>query len=327
METKLPADSRNPAPFHRGEIDAQERAGVREQMARVGAVVIRDYMPEQHREFFPLLPTLLAGGIDRHGEVWASILCGEPGFVSSPDNRTLRIAALPAAQDPLAPAMQPGQRLGLLGLQFETRRRNRANGIVSELDERGFTLAVQQSFGNCPKYIQTREIADARFAAAGEEVLAGDGALPQEAVALIRRSDTFFIATASNAASGAADDSAYGADVSHRGGRPGFVAVDADGSLCWPDFIGNNFFNTIGNLVADGRAGLLFIDFEQGDILQMSGRGTVEWAGERLRQFAGAQRLLRFEAGRWLLRKAAFPLRWALQEQSPHLERTGAWNQ
>ncbi|WP_151632589.1 pyridoxamine 5'-phosphate oxidase family protein [Noviherbaspirillum aerium] len=323
METKLPADSRNPAPFHRGEMDAQERAGVREQMARVGAVVMRDYMPEQHREFFPLLPTLLLGGVDRHDEVWASILWGEPGFVSSPDKRTLRIEALPAAQDPLADSMQPGRRLGALGLQFETRRRNRANGIISDLDGHGFTLAVQQSFGNCPKYIQTREIANAAAEATGGEVLTGDGALPREAAALIRRSDTFFIATAAEAATGAA----HGVDVSHRGGRPGFVSVDADGTLCWPDFVGNNFFNTIGNLTADGRAGLLFIDFAQGDLLQLTGSASVEWEGERLRRFAGAKRLLRFSGTRWLLRKKAFPLRWALQEPSPHLDHTGVWDQ
>jgi predicted pyridoxine 5'-phosphate oxidase superfamily flavin-nucleotide-binding protein len=324
METRFPAESRNPAPFHRGEMAAQERAGVREQMARVGAVVMRDYMPEQHREFFPLLPTLLLGGIDRHDEVWASILWGGPGFISSPDNRTLRIDALPAAQDPLAASVMPGQRLGALGLQFETRRRNRANGTVGELDEHGFTLAVQQSFGNCPKYIQTRELTTVA-AAGGQtiETIAGEGALPEAALALIRHSDTFFIATAAEASNGAA----HGVDVSHRGGRPGFVSAEADGTLCWPDFTGNNFFNTIGNLEADGRAGLLFIDFAQGDILQMTGRGTVEWEGERLRQFAGAKRLLRFEASRWLLRKGAFPLRWALQEQSPYLENTGVWDQ
>lgn len=322
METRLPAESRNPAPFHCGEMEAQERAGVREQMARVGAVVMRDYMPEQHREFFPLLPTLLLGGIDSHDEVWASILWGDPGFISSPDSRTLRIAALPAAQDPLAASVRPGQRLGALGLQFETRRRNRANGIISKLDESGFTLAVQQSFGNCPKYIQTRGMTNAA-AAAGGQTMAGEGVLPEEALALIRQSDTFFIATAAEASTGAA----HGVDVSHRGGRPGFVSADADGTLCWPDFTGNNFFNTIGNLEADGRAGLLFIDFAQGDILQMTGRGTVEWEGERLQQFAGAKRLLRFEARRWLLRKGAFPLRWALREQSPHLDNTGVWAQ
>lgn len=323
METRLPSDSRNPAPFHRGEMDAQERAGVREQMARVGAVVMRDYMPEQHREFFPLLPTLLLGGIDRHDDVWASILSGEPGFVSSPDKRTLRIEALPAAQDPLTDSMQSGRRLGALGLQFETRRRNRANGIISDMDGRGFALAVQQSFGNCPKYIQTREIANAATGETGGEVLTGDGALPQEAAVLIRRSDTFFIATAAEASTGAA----HGVDVSHRGGRPGFVSVDADDTLCWPDFVGNNFFNTIGNLTADGRAGLLFIDFAQGDILQLTGRASVEWEGERLRRFAGAKRLLSFSGTRWVLRKKAFPLRWALQEPSPHLDQTGVWDQ
>ena len=63
---------------------------------------------------------------------------------------------------------------------------------------------------------------------------------------------------------------AYGADISHRGGRPGFVRVDGD-VLTIPDFRGNRYFNTLGNLIAEPRASLLFVDFETGDLLQLQG--------------------------------------------------------
>lgn len=287
--------------FHAGELQAQQMAGVREKMARVGGALIRDHMPEQHREFFPLLPTLMLGGHGARGRVWASVLWGAPGFVQSPDPVTLRIGARLAREDPLR--LHAGMQLGTLGLQFETRRRNRANGVITALDEGGCTLNVTQSFGNCPKYIQAREAVLPPPQAPGQ-VHGGEGEMPAPARALIAAADTFFIASAV----------ADGADVSHRGGRPGFVRVAADGALCWPDYQGNNFFNTVGNLLADARAGLLFIDFERGDLLQLSGRAAPE-----MRQ---GQRMLRFVAQEWLWRPAVMPLRWRLREVSPYLEGT-----
>lgn len=300
-------------PFHAGEIAAQERAGVRAQMEKVGAIALRDYMPQQHRDFFPLLTMLFVGARDGQGDVWASALWGEAGFVQSPDPVSLRVGAQLQPGDPIASAIRPGHALGGLGLQFETRRRNRVNGVVSTADAEGFTLDVRQSFGNCAKYIQTRERIDAPEPRM-PDMTAGDGAsLATAARALIRRSDTFFIASAAGDA----------ADVSHRGGRPGFVQVDTDGVLMWPDFQGNNFFNSIGNLLVDARAGLLFIDFEQGDLLHLGGRTEVVWDGPQVTGFPGARRMLRFVIGRYVFRRGALPMRWALREPSPHLAATG----
>ncbi|MFC7515224.1 pyridoxamine 5'-phosphate oxidase family protein [Herbaspirillum sp. GCM10030257] len=322
MDTARSPQALNPEPFHRGEIDAQERAGVRAQMERVGAVVLRNYMPDQHRELFNKLPTLLLGGADANAQVWASIIWGKPGFIASPDATTLRVGARLDDDDPLAAMVKPGAGFGALGLEFDTRRRNRANGIVTQVDELGFTFSVQQSFGNCPKYIQTRNLATREPGGRDARLVSGTGALPPDAVALVRRSDTFFIATMADASAG----KAHGADVSHRGGKPGFVNVGTEGELIWPDFVGNNFFNTIGNILADGRAGLLFIDFEYGDLLQVTGNASVLWDEEEVSRFEGARRLLRFQPERYVLRKNAFPLRWVLREQSPYLEPTGMWN-
>lgn len=299
--------------FHAGEIAAQERAGVRMQMERIGAIALRDYMPQQHRDFFPLLPMLFVGARDDEDDVWASTLWGEPGFVQSPDPVSLRIGARLQRDDPIASVIRPGHALGCLGLQFETRRRNRVNGVVGSADAEGFTLDVWQSFGNCAKYIQTRERIDPP-AQRNPVVTMGDGkSLPDAARTLIRQCDTFFIASA-------AGDTV---DVSHRGGRPGFVQADADGVLMWPDFQGNNFFNTIGNLLVDARAGLLFIDFEQGHLLHLSGHAEVVWEGPRVEGFAGAKRMLRLITERHVFRQGVLPLRWALREPSPHLEATG----
>ncbi len=53
-------------------------------------------------------------------------------------------------------------------------------------------------------------------------------------------------------------------------------------------------FQTLGNLVVDPRAGLLFIDFEQGWTLQLTGKASIIWDEKIIASVAGAQRLLLF---------------------------------
>ena len=125
--------------FHHGERAMQATMGAADRLAQVGAVAIRDHMPRQHRDFFASLPFLVVGSIDQSGQPTASILAGPPGFVQTPDERHLRVAALPLAYDPLDLNLQSGAPLGILGIQPHTRRRNRVNGRVTLLDEHGFT--------------------------------------------------------------------------------------------------------------------------------------------------------------------------------------------
>jgi uncharacterized protein len=212
--------------WHAGELAWQRRAGVAEQMAELGARVIRDAMPEQHRSFFARLPFILAGYENDAKQVWASLLAGPPGFVSSPDARRLRIDVAPAATDPIASALRPGHAVGLLGIELPTRRRNRANGRIAVADAAGFVLDVEESYGNCPKYIEKRDYGAPRSPALVSAEPLRD--LDAEARALIGNTGTFFVASI------AGQDALP--DVSHRGGRHGFVALDADGTLTVPDY-------------------------------------------------------------------------------------------
>jgi hypothetical protein len=320
---------RDDAPFHAGEQALQARAGVRERMAQIGRKVIRDFMPDQHRALFTALPFVLVGALDGRRRPWASVLVGTPGFMSSPDPRTLRIAAHPGYGDPIAAGLVAGAPVGLLGIQLETRRRNRVNGTVIEADEGGFAVRVDQSFGNCPQYIQARQpvfLAEPSSIVASRPVRVEGALLSADATALVRRADTFFIATASPAAGNS--DPVEGVDVSHRSGKPGFVRVDeSDGRtvLTSPDFRGNSFFNTFGNLALNPRAGVVFVDFAGGGLLSLTGEAEVVWDGPELEAFAGAQRLLRFrvDAGVWT--ENAVPLRWSAPEPAPQLAATGSW--
>ena len=297
------------ATFHEGELSLQERTGVRARMAQAGPRVIRDHMPDQHREFFAQLPFIVMGSVDAQGQPWASVLAGEPGFVSSPDERELHVRARPLAHDPLDGALAPGAAVAVLGIEPHTRRRNRANGHVAARDAAGFTIGIDQSFGNCPKYIQPREAQFAARAASAEQVQRSE-VLDEAAQALIRRADTMFIASAHPVAGASDFARAHGVDVSHRGGPAGFVRVDDARTLTLPDWVGNFYFNTLGNLALNPRCGLLFIDFDGGDLIQVAAQAHVIHAGPELASFEGAQRLVRLHVASVARLPQALPLSW-----------------
>ena len=310
---------RDGSPFHPGERALQDRVGVRDKMEAVGRRVLRNFMPDQHREFFAMLPFLVLGTVDVAGWPAASIVTSAPGFASTPDATTLRIRAQPLPGDAAAANLRLGSDIGILGIDFQTRRRNRANGTITAIDGGGFDVRVMQSFGNCPKYIQARAWRVARDDEQGPlEIAAGD-ALGEAERAMIAGADTFFIASAL----GHGDEPGFGVDASHRGGLPGFVRVADERTLTVPDFSGNLYFNTLGNLLLNPRSGLLFIDFATGALLQVWAEAEIVWDGPEVAAVAGAQRLVRFHLARWRRIANALPLRWQFRGYSPFLERAG----
>lgn len=318
----LPVWPHADSPFHAGERAAQARAGIDERMAEIGRRMIRAEMPEQHRSFFEAQPWLVLGARVLAGQPWATILTGSPGFVSSPAADLLAVAALPAVDDPLAASLVDGAGVGILGIELSTRRRNRLNGTVRGRSDQGFRVSVEQSFGNCPKYIQKRELspivssrAEASFQTRSSDVLDHDMRR------MLRATDTFFIASAAPAR---AHD--HGCDVSHRGGLPGFVDVSAEGAtVTWPDFEGNYMFNTVGNLMLEPRAGLVVPDFVSGDLLHVAGVAEIIWSGPEVDAFEGAQRLVRLQVTRAVMRPRAMALGGELLQLSPALKNTGTW--
>jgi predicted pyridoxine 5'-phosphate oxidase superfamily flavin-nucleotide-binding protein len=268
-------------PYHLGERRAQALAGA-EQFPSGAA--IRDFMPDQHRLFFAQLPFMVAATIDEAGAPIASLLVGGEGFVASPDPRTLAIAAQPS--EPVRRHFVGGAPIGLLGIELATRRRNRANGVIAYAGANGLIVSVLQSFGNCPQYIHPRELAVTEDVAEGFETFDG---LDDAAAAQVAAADTFFVATAS----GPGVESG-GVDVSHRGGPAGFVRVQGD-TLVIPDYRGNRYFNTLGNLLIEPRGALLFVDFEAGRVLQLQGRAEIAWDEHDL---PAAERTWRFTVER-----------------------------
>ena len=310
----LLASPESPSPFHKGELEIQQRAQVASYADSIGRRSIRSSMPEQHREFFSSLNFLVVGGLDEHDQPWATLRAGNTGFLSSPDAKTLRITAESLPGDPLCGSWKKGSLFSALGFQPETRRRNRLNGVVSSIEDGALTVEVRQSFGNCPKYIQSRTpLPVIRLGATTTTVT--DSLSEQDRI-LIAQADTFFIASAVDDASRV---DTTGTDVSHRGGLPGFVAIEDD-VLTVPDFSGNRFFNTLGNLQQNPRAGLLFLDFESGDLLYLAVDAEIVWLDQPQAQQAGVERLIRLHVRQVRRSVAAMPFKWTAPHFAPQFK-------
>lgn len=310
--------------WHPGEKALQEAVGVAERMEAIGKRVIRDFMPDQHREFYAQIPFIVLGSVDKEGDAWATLRDGAPGFIWSPTPTTLKLRMREEQGDPASHGMGAGDAIGLLGIELSTRRRNRVNGILGASTDDGLLLEVDQSFGNCPQYIQLRDyslVRDPETAFAGA-VHASDG-IDSAARRMIEAADTFFVASYADR------EGHRQVDVSHRGGKAGFVRVAEDGTLTIPDFAGNLFFATLGNILLNGKAGLVFVDFATGDLLQMTGHAEVILDSPEIAAFQGAERLWSFRATRVVRRPQALALRWSFQKGgwSPNSLMTGDWNQ
>ncbi len=308
------------SPWHEGEIALQRQLGVEARMDEVGRRVVRDHLIDQHREFYPLLPMVVLGAVDPHGDPWATLRAGRPGFLHAPDAHRLTIELAREQADPTEGGMEDGAALALLGIDLGTRRRNRLNGRLNR-HAKGFDISVSQSFGNCPKYIQLRQVRFIRDPSQSPSVPPRvSSVLDGAARALVGQADTFFVATYADLSGGRQ------LDVSHRGGRAGFVHAGEDGCLTIPDFVGNRFFNTLGNIAVNPRAGLVFPDFTTGGLLQMTGEAELLSRQPEGGPLEGAERYWRFRPRRIVWRTDALPIRYDFAEWSPFTLATGAWS-
>jgi predicted pyridoxine 5'-phosphate oxidase superfamily flavin-nucleotide-binding protein len=231
--------------YHEGELEVQRRAGVTDEAARVGRI-IGGTIPPVAARFIEARPFVIASTIDDDGRVWATALFGN---VRVTDEHTLRCVgqalSLPGQAESLS------YTIGILAIDLATRRRMRVNGLATR-DGDDLVITTQEVYSNCPQYIHPLPARP-------------DTSSP---ASWINTSDTFFLATA---------HPTRGADASHRGGE-----VHFDGKrVVFPDYRGNNMFNSLGNLAVNPNCGLLFIDFESGKTLQLTGKGRVEWEPSR----------------------------------------------
>ena len=301
-------------PFHEGERYIQERAGEREVALRNGGL-IGDTIPQRAIPFLAQQRMLAVGSVDASGAPLASMLFGADGLVSSPDGEVVVIdrSRIDVIQDdPVWSNVHVGADVGLLAIELETRRRLRINGIVRRLDAQHIELTVRQAYPNCPKYIQRRHVRGAPDARPPEARAHTAGAALDDARSrLVEQADTLFVASR---------HPTRGVDVSHRGGTPGFVRIVDPKRLRIPDYRGNGMFNTLGNFVVDHRASVLFLDFDGGGLLQMTGTVDVHFdeAEDRRHPTGGSGRYWDFHVAHWLELPITTSLAWEFLDASPY---------
>jgi len=305
----LPGWDKETSPFHKGEQDLQERLGVKERFEELAKRMFRRYMPDQHREFFEQLPYMVVGSVDKDGWPWASILFGGTGFVKTPNNKLISLAAEPLPGDPLADNLGEGAPLSFLGIEMATRRRNRINVTMTDKLPKGFMARIVHSFGNCPKYIDLRDV---EFVRDPQEKIEPPEIerftlIDETLSAFIQKAKVFFVASHNPV-----DDQndTGGVDVNHRGGEAGFIKLEGN-QLTIPDYLGNKMFNTLGNFLINPKAGLLFIDFEMRDLIFLTGTTEILWDDNpHVKTLPNAERAWRFTLDHGLRLKQASPIRW-----------------
>jgi len=291
--------------YHSGELEAQARAGVQSQARRVGTI-IGTTIPLAAQEFLRRLPFAVLTSIDALGRVWVSVMPGKPGFMCAIDEQTIEINREWSDHDLLCENLQANPGVGMLMIDFSARKRMRVNG-KGKLHDDNITVYAEQVYSNCQKYIQAREWAHVSWMMTQARVQRSD-VLNMAQRAWIQQADTFFIGSFHPQG---------GADASHRGGNPGFVKIIDEKTLLWPDYIGNNMFNTLGNIAAYPDAGLLFMDFDSGATLQLTGMAEIIWDTCDAAKFPCARRLVQFSLAIVVETKAALPLRWKFDNYSP----------
>ena len=293
--------------YHAGELGVQARAGVQED-AQQSERVIKTTMKPVAQEFLRQQPMAFVASIDVEGRVWASVVAGPPGFMVAVDEGTIHIGGAPTVSDTLHDNLRVNSDVGLLIMEFATRRRLRVNGRAQLRPDGSFYVHARQVYANCPKYIQARRFEVITPSEQNTSDVSRTDRLTAKQQQWITQADTFFIASAHPEGS---------ADASHRGGNAGFVTIADPNTLIWPDYVGNMMFNTLGNIAANPPAGLLFLDFDTGSTLQLTGEANIIWDAAQIAKYKGAERLLSYSIEQVLETDEKLPLRWEFENYSP----------
>jgi predicted pyridoxine 5'-phosphate oxidase superfamily flavin-nucleotide-binding protein len=290
---------------HEGEHRVQQRANV--DRGDWGTASVSAEIPAVAADFLRQQRMIFIGAVDAEGAVWATMLAGPPGFAEPLDQRTIVVNDLPGPEDPLRDVVARDTEVGMLAMEPRTRRRMRVNGR-SHHDDGRLVVHTGQVYANCPKYIQSRDLQpdDGTETPSPARTTAE---LTVEQQRWISGADTFVVATHAPG---------HGADVSHRGGNTGFIDVRSPQHLVWPDYAGNEMYMTLGNLELTPACGLLFVDWDHGHSLQLTGQARTDWDADHAASVPGAQRLVEYQVDQVVQIDHASPLRWRFADYSRH---------
>ncbi|MEP0263883.1 pyridoxamine 5'-phosphate oxidase family protein [Dokdonia sp.] len=300
--------------LNEGEKTVQRLAGVEKEGARVARLAIKNRITPGLFPYIQGLPMAFVGSTDAKGQLWSSLLIGEVGFIEVPHMHEVcfhRSKIQSTASDIFFKNITERPEIGIMFKDPSQRIRYRVNGIVTEVSEDSIRIKVVEAYGNCPKYIQARKLLEIKNLPESTQTIFKDDVLGAKEKDWIRKADTFYIATRSLDGR---------ADASHRGGNPGFVEILSDGTFKIPDYYGNNMFNSLGNIYENPNTGLLFVDFETGATLQLSGKGKIlfdQTTSNDMKKTGDTGRFWLFTPEQWIHTKQHHQAKWDFIQYSP----------
>lgn len=295
--------------FHSGERAVQSLLGTRN-AAEAGKSYLHTTISEAFKIFIESQSLLAIGSTASKGQLWASLICGKPGFMRVLDHETLRIQVRPNAVDPLLDNIAGNADVGIVIIDLASRTRIRINGLAVDKVDGTIEVKTEQVYKNCPKYIQARQVEFINHLTPASPEGIRTTFLNKQQQIWIREADTFFIASANAGGK---------TDASHRGGQPGFVHILDNKTLVYPDYHGNPLFNTLGNVYENPKTGLLFMDFHHGRTMQLTGESVIVWtpSSEEKLRFPGALRLVQYRIAEVIQTDKAHSLSWSFIDYSP----------
>ncbi|KAK5729984.1 hypothetical protein LTR17_011501 [Elasticomyces elasticus] len=242
-----------------------------------------------------IAPLIAIGTLDKQGRPWTTLWGGEKGFARPLGGGIVGFRTpVTGRYDPVVEELVgkdatgevvkeegegEGRMVSGLTIDLETRKRvkmygrmvagalstreDEVTGRNESVAEIQLVLKIEQSLGNCPKYLNRKRITPTF---ARPELVSNSSNLSERALQLLAKADLFFVSS-----SGQED-----MDTNHRGGPSGFLRASTDAtSVVWPEYSGNRLYQTLGNLYVNPLCGICVPDFDTGDMLYVTGTTEI----------------------------------------------------
>ena len=281
--------------FHDGQLAVQKIAG-EEEIAKQRIPMILNSLHPRSIPFIEHQVLAFLGSEDSNEEIWLSLIVGERGFIKAPSLKEIifdKSKIVSNREDIFFKNIELKPTVGLLFHEAERRARYRAWGVARNNGNQ-LSFDIRMGYPSCPKHIQ-REIIevveDSKTTSSKYKKGTILGKLEKE---WIIKAHTFFIATQTKKGD---------IESSHRGGDPGFIEIQENGLLRVPDYLGNSMFSTLGNIYQNPKAALLFVDYNTGETLQLSGNAELQFdqnSKDDLYKSGETGRFWTFETMKWI---------------------------
>ena len=298
--------------FHSGEREIQQKVGDN-LIANSGAKLIAETVIKGAINFIEKQPMAIVSSVNRTGQLWASLIMGDAGFAKVPQPNVILFdenMIQSTHEDIFYKNIQENSAIGSLFIELATRKRFRINGKASKTGS-NIKIKIHEAYPNCPKYIQRRIVSSPQHVEKSISTVTQGNELSFAERNWIANADTFFVASSSNTGR---------LDVSHRGGNKGFVTLLDDDTLKIPDYQGNSFYNTLGNILHNPHVGILFINFEKRQTLQLTGKAKLLFDQRSeldIKRTNGKGRYWLFKTEEWIRTENHHQVKWEFLDYSP----------